>query len=249
MDRNYKKVGVFVPCCIDQFAADTGLKLCRLLERMGVDYMYPEELTCCGRELYYQGDRDGAKLLGKQLMSLYEGCSFVVGCGSGCMAYVQRCFKSLFHNTTYHNSYRNFADRCVDVCDFLVNVAEYRPATEPFRHRVALLDHCMTSRDYRSPAHPERAGLHDEMRTLIGAIEGVEIVELAEEDVCCGAAGLFASQFTPISDALAKRKLDNAIEAGAEYIVSTEMECLLHLRSYAEKSKMEIKFLHIIDLL
>ena len=249
MDHKNYKVGIFIPCCVDQFAAGSGLKMVRLLESIGLQCYYPDELTCCGMELYNQGDREGAKQLGERLIEQYEDCSFIVSCGSACITYMQRHFGHLFHNTTLHNNYRQFTSRCFDLCDFLVNVVDFKPTGIQFPHKVALLDHCSTNRDYISQAHPDQPGLHDEPRTLLQVIEGLQLVEMAQSDVCCGYGGMFASNFTPISDSLAKRKIENAMAAGAEYIVSTEMSCLLHLQSYIDKNKLPLQCLHIIDLL
>ncbi len=249
MTGNITKVGVFVPCCVDQFAAESGVRMMKLLQGMGLQCHYPEEFTCCGKSLYHQGDRDSAKNLGEKMIELFDDCSHIVSCGSGCVTYMKVHFGKLFHNTTLHNNYRQFVDKTYDLSDFLVNVAGYHPTNVNFHHRVTFMDHCTTSRDYICTAHPEKKGLRDEPRQLLREVNGLELVEMEQGDVCCGYGEQFANYFTPISDSLAKRKVDNAIATGAEYIVSTEMSCLLHLRSYIEKNNMPMKCLHLVDVL
>lgn len=248
MDITSYKVGLFVPCDIDQFSPQTAWNAVHLLENLGLHPYYPPELTDSGMMLYNQGDIQSAKLLGEKMIEYYEDCTHIVSLSSATVAYVQKRFPSLFHNTTLHNEYRHFIERFVDITDFLVNDIHFTPKTS-FRYRVAFMDQCQTLNDYRSPSHPDVLGLRDEPRQLLSAIDGIDFVEMSHNDVCCGYGGLFANHFTVISDELARRKLESAIEAGAECVVSTEMGCLLHLRSFADKNNMPILFMHIVDVL
>lgn len=251
MNANVKdmKIGLLVPCCVDQFAPQTGERVVQLLAKMGCEAVVPAEATCCGRTLYYGGDREGARQLGERLMSQYGDYSHVVVAGSGCVAYLKREFGQLFRNTTYHNDFRAFTDRCYDLSDFLANVADWHAGEVVFPHRVAVLDHCMTMRDYVSLAHPDRQGLHDEPRQLLRSLADIELVEMEQGEVCCGGGGQFVNLFTPVSDDLAKRKADAAAKASVEYVVSTEPSCLLHLQSYLDKYNKALKCRYIADVL
>ena len=244
------KVGLYIPCCVDQFAAETGRRTMDLLNSMGLKCNYPTALTSCGAELYMLGDRDNAKQLGERMMELYDDCQYVVSCGSGDVAYIQKCFGKLFHNTTMHNTYRAFADKCIDLSDFLVNVMDYTPdTTVEFPHKVAVMDHCRTMSDYVCAAHRDQKGLHDELRKLLGGVKGITLLEMDDNEVCCGLGGMPAGMMTPISDGLARRKAESAINAGAEYIVSTEVSCLLHLQSYIDKNNMPLRCIYFADIL
>jgi L-lactate dehydrogenase complex protein LldE len=70
-----------------------------------------------------------------------------------------------------------------------------------------------------------------------------------EPDVCCGFGGTFSVKHEPISTAMAQQKVDNALATGAEYIVSTDSSCLMHLHSYIRKHNLSLKTIHIIDVL
>ena len=248
MDKNIRKVGIFVPCCIDQFAPQCAFKAIRLLESQGIECYYPDAQTCCGKELYHQGDKNSAKALGEKLIEQFDDCQYVVSLSSGCIVYIQKHFGQLFHNTTFHNSYRQMIDKCFDLSDFLVNILHFSP-TAPFEHTVAMMDHCTTMRDYRCLAHPDSKGLHDEPRRLLGAVPKLHLVEIAQNDICCGLGGLFANDFTPIADSLTKRKVDNILASGADVVTSTEPSCLMHLQSYIDKAGINLKCLNIIDIL
>lgn len=242
------KVGLFVPGLVDQFSPDTAWNAFHLLESVGFEPFYPDNITDIGMELYNQGDIQSAKELGEKMIEEYYGCRYVISLSSANVAYAQLRFPSLFRNTTMHNEFRNFIDHFVDLSDFLTNAVSYTP-TKPFPHRVAFMDNCQTLNDYRSPSHPETKGLCDEPRKLLRSVPELELVEMEQGDTCCGYGGLFVNNFTVISDKIAQTKIDNALKVNAEYIVSTEIGCLLHLRSYAEKKRIKIGFAHLADII
>ena len=80
-------------------------------------------------------------------------------------------------------------------------------------------------------------------------VKGLELIEMKDTDVCCGFGGTFSVKFEPISTAMAEQKVKNAIDTGAEYIVSTDLSCLMHQEGYIKKHKLPIKIIHLIDVL
>ena len=84
---------------------------------------------------------------------------------------------------------------------------------------------------------------------MLNNVKGLEIIEMKESDTCCGFGGTFAVKNEPISTAMAEQKVNNALNTGAEYIVSTEASCLMHIEGYIKKHKLPIKTIHIADIL
>jgi L-lactate dehydrogenase complex protein LldE len=80
-------------------------------------------------------------------------------------------------------------------------------------------------------------------------VRGLELREMKNSDECCGFGGTFSVKHEPISSAMAQQKVENALETGAEYIVSTDSSCLMHQQGYIDKQKLSLKTMHIIDLL
>jgi L-lactate dehydrogenase complex protein LldE len=75
------------------------------------------------------------------------------------------------------------------------------------------------------------------------------MIEMKNTDVCCGFGGTFSVKHEAISTAMAEQKVQNALDTGAEYIVSTESSCLLHQEGYIKKHNLPIKTMHIADIL
>ena len=122
----------------------------------------------------------------------------------------------------------------------MVNVLKVEDTGARFEHRVTFHDSCAALREYR---------LKDEPRKLLGNVRGLELVEMAEREVCCGFGGTFAIKHEAISTALAEQKVQNALDTGAEYIVSTDSSCLMHQEAYIRKNKKPIQVIHLADVL
>ena len=72
-------------------------------------------------------------------------------------------------------------------------------------------------------------------------MEGLELIEMENLEICCGFGGTFAAKFHSISTAMTEQKVTNALNTGAEYIVSTETSCLMNMQSYIKKQNCPLK--------
>ena len=84
---------------------------------------------------------------------------------------------------------------------------------------------------------------------MLNKVIGLELLDLKDAETCCGFGGTFAVKFDGISSAMAQQKVENALDAGAEFIISTDYSCLLHLQGYIDKNNLPIKTLHLADVL
>ena len=92
-------------------------------------------------------------------------------------------------------------------------------------------------------------GVKEEPRQLLRKVKGLELIEMNECETCCGFGGTFAVKNPDISAAMAEQKVLNAIETGAEYIVSTEASCLMNINGFINKHKLPVKGIHLADIL
>lgn len=248
------KVGLFVGGTIDQFCPQTGEKLKKLLLSEGIACHYATDVTDSGRLLYFAGDENSARSLSKQMLKYYADDDYVVAADSSDVAYFRHFASRLFRDAAQMEAYESLCRRFVHITDFLVGVLDYRPAVVPFVHKVAVMDHCTTLRDYGrtilgSKDSSVREGLQDEPRQLLKAIPSLTLAEMEQREVCCGQADFFPNRFTPVAVELAHLKVQHALDAGAEYLVSTESSCILRLGAYCAKHGIPLKCKHIIDVL
>lgn len=234
-------VDLFVSCVIDQFYPMTAMNVLKLLQACDVDVEYNPDQTCCGKFAYKSGFVDEAKSLGDKFLKDFPNNRPIVGINASCVGFIKTRYKELFYNTGSHLEYKRVVGNIFELTEFLVNQLKKDYFSAVFPHKVVYHDSCSSLREL---------GLKNEGRQLLSKVNGLEIIELKHPEVCCGYGNsLFAVQHESISCAMAKQKLDDAIAAGAEYIVTNDMSCLMHLESYAKKQNLPIEIIHIADVL
>jgi L-lactate dehydrogenase complex protein LldE len=102
--------------------------------------------------------------------------------------------------------------------------------------------------------HDSCAGLREcrikqEPRQLLSKVAGLQLSEMNDVETCCGFGGTFAVKFDGISIGMGEQKVDNAIATGAQYLISTDHSCLMHLKGYIEKKGYDMQTLHLADVL
>jgi L-lactate dehydrogenase complex protein LldE len=97
----------------------------------------------------------------------------------------------------------------------------------------------------------QRRGLRDTTSgaALIGALPGVELVEQADADSCCGFGGTFAIKFPEVSTAMGRDKVNHVYEAGAAELVSGDVGCLMHLAGVAAETDVPLPTTTLPELL
>ena len=234
------KVDVFIPCFIDQFFPDTAFNLIKVLEKAGCDINYNEEHTCRGHIAFNISFWDEAKVIGEKFIRDYPYNRPIIIPSASCAGYVKNYFQELFHNSGLHNEYKMVVRNVREFSDFMVNDLKKTSFGAVFNHKVTYHDSCTALREY---------GLKDEPRRLLREVEGLELLEMKDTDICCGFGGTFAVKHEPISTAMAEQKVLNALETGAEYIISTDSSCLMHQYGYISKHDIPLKIMHLADVL
>ena len=84
---------------------------------------------------------------------------------------------------------------------------------------------------------------------LLSRVQGLELVEMQEAETCCGFGGTFAAKFPMISTAMAEVKCASASQTGAEFIVSNDSSCLMHLQGLLSRQGQKLKTLHLAEVL
>ncbi len=234
------RLNVFIPCCVDQFSPNTAANLVRLLEGLGHEVVYNENQTCCGRVLYDNGNWDSAKLVGEKFIDDFRSAEYIISCSTECVGYIKNNFGKLFFNTANHNSYKSIREKVMDISEFLVSFMRKTDLGAEFPYKVSLHSNCRGLNEYN---------VEEETKLLLQNVKGLELTKNNTNNFCCGMGGTFSIYNEPVSTALAKKKIDAVLEEGAEYIVSNDMSCLLHLQSYIDKHKIQLKTIHLVDLL
>jgi L-lactate dehydrogenase complex protein LldE len=127
-----------------------------------------------------------------------------------------------------------------ELSEFLVTVLNVTNLEAEFNGKVTFHDSCAGLRECK---------IKNEPRLLLSNVAGLELVEMNDTETCCGFGGSFAVKYDTISVAMADQKIDNAIATEAEYIVSTDMSCLMHLEGRINFNGQVVKVIHLADIL
>lgn len=234
------KVDIFVPCFIDQIYPETAFNMIKILKKLGVEVFYNPEQTCCGQMAFNSGYWDEAKAVGEKFIRDFGNNRFVVAPSASCVGFVRNYYDEMFYNSALHIEYHQLKKNIFEFTDFVVNVLGVEDVGATFEHKVTYHDSCASLREYK---------LKDEPRRLLKKVRGLELVEMVDTDVCCGFGGTFAVKNEAVSAAMAQQKTQNALNTGAEFIVSTDSSCLMHQQGYINKNNMPLKTIHIVDVL
>ncbi len=233
-------VELFIPCFVDQVYPETARNTFKILEKAGCKVVYNPEQTCCGQPAFNAGFWDDAKAVGNKFLNDFSENTFIVSPSASCVGMVKGYYNDLFTNTAVHNRCRNIQSHIHELSDFLVNVLKKDYFGAELEGRAVYHDSCAGLRECKIKAEP---------RQLLEKVHGLELVEMADTETCCGFGGTFAVKFEGISSAMAQQKVNHALDAGAEYIISTDASCLMHLQAYIDKEQLSLKTMHLADVL
>jgi L-lactate dehydrogenase complex protein LldE len=239
------EVSLFIPCFVDQLYPQTGINMVRVLEAAGkVRVQYNPKQTCCGQVAYNAGFFDEAcDVAGKFLHDFDTAVMhYIVAPSASCVGMVTNGYHLLLKGKPeLQASHQRIRPRTFEFSQFLVQVlkSERIPGAR-YTGKVAFHDSCSGLRECK---------IYDEPRKLLANVAGLELIPLPDSEMCCGFGGTFAVKFEAISNGMAEQKLLNAIAAGADTLVSTDPSCMMHLDAFARKNNLEIKIIHIADLL
>jgi len=233
-------VTLFIPCFVDALFPRAGIGMVQILEGLGHTVICPEEISCCGQPPFNSGYWDEARTIATPVLEkLKDAEAVVIGSGS-CGAMVKKFYPELFANTLQAELAGKIAARTWEFSDFLVSKLGVLDLGAKFPHRVTFHDGCHGLREL---------GIKKSPRTLLAHVQGLQLTEMAGAETCCGFGGTFAAKFPMISTAMGDVKCASAAETAAEYIVSNDSSCLMHLQGLLSRQGKPMKTIHLAEVL
>ena len=255
------KIGLFVPCYVDALYPEVGVSTYRLLKSLGLDVEYPERQTCCGQPMGNAGFEHMAEPLAKKYDELFRGFDYVVAPSASCAAYV-RCFHPGLlngangthgaHGTNEANKHHacEAASKTMDIVEFLHDVIKVDHLPARFPYKVSVHNSCHGVRELGLSSPSERnVPRYNKIIDLLRLVEGIEVVEPERPDECCGFGGMFAVEEQAVSRRMGLDKIRRHVETGAAYVTGPDSSCLMHMQGVAEKEGVNIKFIHVVQIL
>jgi L-lactate dehydrogenase complex protein LldE len=196
------KAQLFITCLAEQFFPGVLEKMVGLLEKLGVEPVFPAEQTCCGQPLYNSGFQDQARQLAAKWVQTFSQSDLPVVSPSGsCVDMVRQHYPVLFSpGTSEHAQLIELAGRTYEFSEFLVNQLGQVDVGAEFPHRVAYHASCHLAREL---------GVRQEPLQLLRAVRGLELVALEDAETCCGFGGVFSVVYPEVSRAMLRDKINH----------------------------------------
>ncbi len=234
------KITLFIPCFVDVCYPRVGISIVEILERLGHNVDYPEELTCCGQPAFNSGYWDEARPIAARVLDRLRDAEAVVIASGSCGAMIKKFYPELFAETAHSRMATALAAKCYEFSDFLVTRLGITELGARFPHRVTFHDGCHGLRELGNKKQP---------RELLAKVRGLELVEMSEAETCCGFGGTFAAKFPMISTAMGEVKCASALETKAEFIVSNDASCNMQIQGLADRQHLPLRAIHLAEVL
>jgi len=212
----------------------------RVLEKAGCKVTYNTAQTCCGQPAFNAGFWEEAKPVCSKFIRDFPGEDYIVAPSASCVGFVRNYYDKLFDNSSVHHEMIGLQRRVFEFSEFLVNVLHMEDFGAVLNGKATYHDSCAGLRE---------CGIKQEPRRLLANVKGLELVEMQDVETCCGFGGTFAVKFEAISVAMAEQKVEHALATGAEYLISTDLSCLMHLQGYINQKGYNLKTMHLADVL
>jgi glycolate oxidase iron-sulfur subunit len=234
-------VALLAGCVMPHVYPETNAVTARVLARNSCRVLLPAGQGCCGALHLHNGDPEAARALARRNIDAFlaSGADAIVVNSAGCGSAMKE-YGALFANDpAYAEKAQRFAALVRDVSEFLVAL--------PFEPPRARLDLHVTYQDSCHLVHAQR--IREAPRQLLRAIEGVELVEMAAPDRCCGSAGIYNLTQPEMSRRLLDEKMDDALATGCNLIATANPGCMLQLELGVRLRGRQQEVLHVVELL
>lgn len=236
------KVAVFMPCYVDQVVPNVGMATVRLLRRLGHEVIFPTEQTCCGQPAFNTGYwKEAAELASRQTTLFLASDADAVVCPSGSCSAMQKVFyPTLAKGASWEQDALHLAERTHELSQFLVNILGITDVGATFPGRAVLHKSCHSLRELQA---------RSEVRQLLDKVRGLEMLALPNDEECCGFGGTFAIKEADISTAMGEIKVEQVVATGADWVISGDSSCLLHLGGLLQRRGLRPKTIHLAEVL
>jgi iron-sulfur cluster protein len=237
------RVALFSGCVQDFVYPEQMEAAVKLFAAEGVAMEYPMEQSCCGLPVQMMGEKKASRDVCVQNLRAFEpgAYDYIITLCASCAAHLKHNYPKLVMDTPSLALRANeFASKVIDYSSFVHDVLKVK--ADDFAQPGG-------KATYHAPCHLCRGlDVHEAPRELI-ATGGMEYVECAEEEVCCGFGGTFSMKFPELSAELLKKKLDNVEATGADVLLTDCPGCIMQMRGGLKNRGSKVKVRHVSEIL
>jgi L-lactate dehydrogenase complex protein LldE len=237
------RIALFVTCLADTLFPESAKATVRLLERLGHEVVFPSGQTCCGQMHVNTGYQREALPLVRRHVDTFAPYDVVVAPSGSCVGSVRHQHAMVARaggDERLAARAEEVAARTFELSELLVDVLGVEDVGAYYPHRVTYHPTCHSLRMLRVGDKPLR---------LLRNVRGLELVELAEADQCCGFGGTFAIKNADTSTAMLADKMRNVLATRAEVCTAGDSSCLMHIGGGLSRLRTGVRTVHLAEIL
>ena len=237
------RVALLIGCAQQALAPRINQAAIRVLNRNGIEVLVPRSQGCCGSLAMHIGEsKEARKAARKNFEAFPEDVDAIIstaaGCGSGMKEY-----GTLFagEEDALRAQAKDYASKVIDICQYLDQIGFTPPEIEnPETVKVVYHDACHLAHAQKVRSAP---------RKLLRSMPGLEILEPAEWEICCGSAGSYNIEHSDTAKELGERKVKNLYATDADIIATGNIGCLTQIEFHSEDKETPLRVVHTVELL
>lgn len=235
------RVALLAGCVQRVYFPEVNAATMRVLRAEGCDVLVPPELGCCGALSVHAGREDEAKHLARQAVAALERAEVdvIVTNAAGCGSSMKEWGRLLGGDPAWAERAAAVAAKVRDATEFLAALGPVAPR-RPLALKAAYHDACHLAHAQRVRAQP---------RALLGAIPGVELLEIPDGEQCCGSAGIYNMVQPESAREIGLRKVENLLSAGPELLVSANPGCTLQIQMLLRERGVTLRAAHPLEVI
>ena len=240
------KVGLFVPCYIDQFYPNVAIATLQLLEKLGCTVSFPLNQTCCGQPMANSGyaSLDGG--CDKNFVNNFSEFDYIVAPSGSCVLHV----KEHLQDDANKKAAAQIRSHIYELSEFLTDILEIKELNASFPFKVGLHNSCHGQRGLHLSSMTERMlPSFSKPLQLLNMVKGIQILNPKRNDECCGFGGTFCVFEEAVSVKMGKDRIAEHEINEVEYIAGVDVSCLMHMEGILKRNAGNIKTIHIAEIL
>jgi L-lactate dehydrogenase complex protein LldE len=239
-------IGLFIPCYVNQLYPHAAIATLELLQKLGVDVVYPTKQTCCGQPMANSGFEHLTQKCNDLFIENFSGFDYIVAPSASCVLHV----KDHLHSQENEGQAAGVRSKIYELVEFLTDVLKVEKLDARFPHKVGVHHSCHGLRGLRLAQMSElNAAPFSKPDRLLNMVKDLELISLDRVDECCGFGGTFCIAEEAVSVKMGKDRVTDHMKNGAEYITSADLSCLMHLEGILHRHKSNVKVVHIAQIL
>ena len=239
------KVGLFVPCYIDQFYPSVAIATLQLLEKFGCEVVFPLGQTCCGQPMANSGFANLATGCDENFVKNFVDVDFIVSPSGSCVLHLK---EHLHHKNEERAEF--IRQHIYELTEFLVDVLQVETLPATFPHKVGLHISCHGQRGLNLSSMSELvAPVFSKPEKLLSMVAGLELTKPKRIDECCGFGGTFCVFEEAVSVKMGKDRITEHEANEIEYITGADTSCLMHLEGILKRKGSKVQTIHIAEIL